>query len=297
MMFEKIKNAFPKIRENEPLKQHCTFRVGGPADLFYELKNIDELPELIRLAEEASLPYKIIGRGSNCLFTDAGFRGLIVKNVSTTIRVEPPYIYADGGAVLALVLRAAVEHNLAGLEPLFGLPGSIGAAVWGNAGVPGTEVGQFVESVELFNPREGVRTVPAAEIKFDYRHTSLQDGDDIVMRVKLKLKPGAESRSKEEMLVINEIRRGKQPAGMTAGSFFKNPSKDKPAGWLIDQAGLKGEQLGGAQISPKHANFFMNTGSATADELIKLSQKAQNKVKEDFGIDLHSEVKIIGEAD
>lgn len=291
---QNFKERFPRIREKEPLKNHCTFRVGGPADFFYELTNIEELPELITFSEENTIPYRLIGRGTNILFTDKGFRGLIIKNLTKECRIDGDEITADSGVLLSQIIRMSVDHNLSGLEPLYGLPGSIGGAVCGNAGIPGTETGSFVKMVTLFNVSDGIREVPANNIEFRYRQTSLQKSGDLVMRVTLRLKKGAAQQSKEYMKKIDEIRRGKQPTGFTAGSFFKNPSA-KPAGYLIDQAGLKGKCIGDAEISPKHANFFMNRGRATAVEILELAKLAQQKVKENFGIDLEMEVKIIGD--
>lgn len=295
MLFEKLKERFPNIRQNEPLKNHCTFRVGGPADFFYELSNIEELPELITLVEKNSIPYRLIGRGTNVLFTDNGFRGIIIKNLSNEYRVEGNEISANSGLLLAQIIRLCVDHDLSGLEPLYGLPGSVGGAVWGNAGVPGTEIGRFVKKVVLFNAGDGVREVPREEVSFQYRKTSLQGSPDIIMHTVLSLEKGYSSESKERMKQIDAIRRGKQPIGYTAGSFFKNPAPDKPAGFLVDQAGLKGKRIGDAEISVKHANFFMNTGHATASQILELAKMAQEKVKEKFSINLEMEVKIIGD--
>lgn len=295
MLFEKLKKEFARLKENEPLASHSTFRVGGPADFFYELTNIEELPRLLTLAEENGFKYKLIGRGTNILFTDKGYRGLIIKNLTKEMRVDGDEITADSGVLTAQIVRLSVENNLSGLEPLYGLPGSIGAALWGNAGVPGVEIANFVKSATLFNVSDGVREVPRGELAMKYRHTSLQQTGDVVMRVILKLKKGFAEASKELMKRVDEIRRGKQPTGYSAGSFFKNPLPEKPAGYLIDKAGLKGTRVGGAEISMKHANFFMNCGNATAAEILELGRLAQKKVKEKFGIDLEMEVKVVGE--
>lgn len=285
------------MRFGEPLNNHCTFRVGGPADAFYELNKIDELPALIAAAQEKGIAYRLIGRGTNVLFTDKGFRGLIIKNFASGVKIEDNRITAESGTLLMQLVKLAVENNLTGLEPLYGLPGTLGAAIWGNAGVPGCEIGMFVRSVSLFNPlnpTEGARKAPVEKIEFSYRHTSLQDSAEIVMSATLELKKGAREKSKEEMKIIDAIRRGKQPIGYSAGSFFKNPSPDKPAGMLIDRAGLKGKRIGGAMISEKHANFFMNAENATAAEILKLADLAAGLVKEKFGIELEMEVKVIG---
>lgn len=294
-LLQKFKEQFPGIRTQEPLKTHSTFRVGGPADFFYDLTNIEELPLLATFAEENSIPYKFIGRGTNILFTDKGFRGLIIKNLTKEYRIEGNRITADSGVLLSQIIRTSVENNLTGLEPLYGLPGSVGAAIWGNAGIPGTEVSHFLISATLFNVSDGIREVSKDELTFQYRSSSLQKSKELVMRVILELPSGKSAQSKEKIKKIDEIRRGKQPTGYSAGSFFKNPSAEKPAGYLVDKAGLKGTQLGDAEISPKHANFFMNRGHATAAEILELGKIAQEKVLEKFGVRLEMEVKIIGD--
>lgn len=286
MIFEKVKKQFPLIQQNELLKNHCSFRVGGPADYFYELKNIEELPPLITLAEENFIPYKIIGRGTNILFTDKGFRGLIIKNITNTYSVNGDEISADSGVILAQIIRFSIDNNLSGLEALYGVPGTIGGAVYGNAGVPGTEIGSFVKNLTVFNVSDGVREISGSDVKFSYRWSSFQESHDIILRVVLKL---------NLVKQINEIRRGKQPTGYSAGSFFKNPSPDKPAGYLIDQSGLKGLRIGGAEINQHHANFFINIGDAKAKDILELMHLAQERVKEKFKIELEPEVKIIGE--
>lgn len=299
MNFEKIKNELPDIRLNEGLKSHSTFRVGGPADLFFEARTKESLMHAVSLAHRETIPYVIIGRGTNILFTDKGFRGMIIKNLASDISVSGNYIHADGGALWAQIVNEAVKHNLTGVEPLYGLPGTIGAAVWGNAGVPAVETGSLVRSIEVFNPHDGLRTIDLRtqpqRLSFEYRHTSLQDSIDIVVSVVLELKPGNAEESKKLMKEINQVRLAKQPIGFSAGSFFKNPSKDTPAGMLIDQAGLKGFSAGDAEISTKHGNFFINKGNATFRDIMALKDAATGAVKEKFGIELQMEARVIGE--
>lgn len=295
MVFEKLKIQFPKIRFSESLKNHCTLRVGGRADLFYELTNIEELPQLITLAEENSIPYVFVGRGANVLFTDKGFRGLIIKNLTDEVSVKDTEITADSGVLLSQLIRLSIDSNLTGLEPLYGIPGTIGGAIYGNAGASGTEIGSFVKTLTIFNVSDGVKEINGSDIEFSYRFSSLQKTKELIMRATLKLQEGKTKKSKELMQKIDEIRRNKQPIGFTAGSFFKNPSPFKPAGYLLDQAGLKGMCIGDAQISPKHANFFMNIGNATAAEILQLAKLAKKKVKKHFGLELEMEVKLIGE--
>lgn len=299
MNIEKIKIDFPRIKLNEPLKQHSTFRVGGPADLFFEAQSKEDLMAIISMAAAEKIPYKIIGRGTNCLFTDKGYRGLIIKNLASKIIVTGNFIEVESGALWAQVLNEAIKHSLTGMEALYGLPGSIGAAVWGNAGVPGVETANFVRTVDLFNPHEGLRTIDLRkkpkDILFEYRHTSLQDSPETVVAALLELKPGNAEESKALMKKINETRLAKQPIGFSAGSFFKNPNKEQSAGMLIDQAGLKGTKIGGAEISTKHGNFFLNSGNATFADICALRDLAVKTVQEKFGITLEMEAKIIGD--
>ncbi|MFA6521010.1 MAG: UDP-N-acetylmuramate dehydrogenase [Candidatus Gracilibacteria bacterium] len=295
MNFEKIKSRFPRICKKEPLKNHCTFRIGGPADLFYELTNIEELPELLTFAEENSVPYRMVGRGTNVLFTDKGFRGLIIKNLANNYSIDGEKVVAESGVILAQLVRASVDANLTGLETFYGLPGSIGGAIYGNAGTPGNEIGKLVENITVFSIDDGIQEFKKDDLIFEYRHSSLQKSDKIILSVELRLQKGDKIKSKELLKQIEEIRRGKQPIGWSAGSFFKNPSKEKAAGYLIDQVGLKGFSVGDAVISEQHGNFFMNKGNATFADMMSLAKKAKQKVKEKFDIELEMEVKIIGD--
>lgn len=294
MQFEKLKKQFPKIKLKEPMKNHCTLRAGGPAAAFYELTDIEDLPSLIILAEENHIPYCVIGRGSNVLFTDKGFCGLVIKNLSNKCSIKGGKIIADSGVLLAQIVRLSVDNNLTGLEPLWGIPGTIGGAVYGNAGVPRNEIGDFVKSATVFNAGDGIRKLQKKELWFDYRSSSLMQKREIVLEVTLKLKK-IKKKSQSLLNKIIEIRKGKQPKGWSTGSFFKNPMPEKTAGWLIDQCGLKGKRLDNAQISEKHANFILNLGNASAAQILALADLAQTKVREKFGIELKKEVKVIGD--
>lgn len=296
MDFQLIKKRFPWIKINEPLKNHCTFGIGGPADFFYELTNVEELPELIKFADENHIPHFVFAAGANILFLDKGFRGLVIQNLSSNIRVDNETITADSGALLKEIIEKGMEAGLTGLEPLFGIPGTIGGAIFGNAGVPGTEIADFVVKVSCFNIEEGIRVYTKDEMDFLYRSSRIKkQGKDLILGVTLKLKKGNKKKSKKQIDGMVEARATKHPLGKTCGSLFKNPLPDKPAGMLIDQAGLKGLRIGGAQISEKHGNFFLNLGNATAKDVLELAKIAKEKVREKFGIALEEEVRIIGE--
>ena len=189
--------------------------------MFYELKNIEELPSLITFAEENAVPYKIIGRGTNILFTDKGFRGLIIKNITNKYSLDDEEISADSGVILAQIIQLSVSNNLTGLEALYGLPGTIGAAVYGNAGIPGTEIGSFVGNLTVFNTSDGVREIAKDDVSFKYRWSSLQESHDIILRVTLRLKKADKTTPKNIAKQINDIRRNAQPTGYSAGSFSK----------------------------------------------------------------------------
>jgi len=292
-MDEKQLEKIHLLRRNEPLFKHSTFRVGGNADFFYEAKTTDELSNIILAAEHDRISYRIIGRGTNILFRDEGYRGLIVKNLTSTLLFEGSKVVADSGVLLSQIVQQSVKNNLTGLEPLHGLPGSIGAAVWGNAGVPNCEISKFVDSIEVFSFTDGRQILLSSQIDFEYRATSLQKTSDVILKVNLYLSKGDFQKSKDAMILINKARLAKQPLGFTCGSFFKNPSADKSAGMLIDQCGLKGRRIGGAEISQKHANFFLNVNNASASDILALAKLAEEEVFKKFGINLEKEVKIV----
>jgi UDP-N-acetylmuramate dehydrogenase len=293
----KLQKSFPNILENEPLRNHCTFRAGGPADYFYELRNIEELPDLIELANKLHIPIFLFGMGTNTLFLDGGFRGLCIKNMANQLEIDDLALRAASGTPLMQIIKKSTEDGLTGLEPLYGVPGTIGGAIYGNAGVPNTEISQFLKSVRVFSIDKGIRTLFKEDINFDYRTSSfkINPEKEYILEVTLQLKKGDTETSREMIKKIDEARRAKQPAGFTCGSWFKNPSPDKPAGMLIDQAGLKGYKVGDAQISEKHGNFFMNLGNAKAADLLGISKVAKVTVKKQFDLDLQEEVRIIGE--
>jgi UDP-N-acetylmuramate dehydrogenase len=276
---------FPDLQQNVPLHGYSTFNVGGGADYFINLTDLAKLPGLLADADQENIPVFILGGGSNVLFSDDGFPGLIVRIAADSVHLDGRRMVAEAGAKWPSMLRIMREAGLGGLEPFEGLPGTIGGAVAGNAGCFGAEIKDFFDSAQIYDrATHAVRTVTTTDLEFRYRGSRVKDTHDVVLSVTLLLKPepGTSVSSKERM--------AKQPPGRTSGSFFKNPSPDKPAGWLIDQCGLKGHQIGGAQISPKHANFFMNTGNATAHDILALRDLAKEKVREKFNIELQEEV-------
>lgn len=291
-----FKKQFPEILFDEKLSKYSTFQIGGPADFFYKLKNTNDLPPLISFAKKHHLKYFIIGSGSNILFDDKGFRGLIIKIETKNIIIKGTEITADAGVPIATLLTASINHSLTGLEPWIGLPGTVGGAVRGNAGCNGLECKNILSSATILNSKTNkIRTVSNKYFEFKYRQSKLKQTKEIILNATFKLKKRKINAAEQKKLItkIRKSRMDKQPFGSSTGSFFKNPSTNQPAGLLIEQAGLKGKTIGKAQISTKHANFLLNLGHATSKNIIKLAKLARKSVKAKFGLTLEEEVQIL----
>ena len=277
------------ITQNEDLSLYSTYRIGGPADYFYKLKNADDLPAAISFAKEKNIPYFLIGGGTNILFSDKGFRGLIIKNESAKIVAKDNQITADSGVLISNLIRFSFDNHLTGLEKWWGLPGTVGGAVRGNAGCNGLETKDILVKAKVLDPETNeIKEVKNDYFNFDYRASKLKESNEILLSATFKLEK-TETPVADQLKVAQETakkRHASQPPGLTAGSFFKNPSPEKPAGLLIDQAGLKGKEVGGAKISEKHANFFLNAKGATQKDILELATLAKREVKAKSGIDL-----------
>lgn len=285
-------NVEDKIKEDVLLSPFCTFQIGGLADFFLEAKSTEEVLEGIDWAEERDLPFFVFGGGSNLLFDDGGFRGLVIRVKSTGLRVEGEEVVADSGVLMAKVVLAAAEAGLTGLEAWNGLPGTVGGAVRGNAGCFEVECKDVLKSAEVWLPGEGVKTMKASDFEYGYRHSKLKENGGVVLSATFKLTKGDSAEIKKRMMEIARSRIQKQPPGSSTGSFFKNPVGDH-AGRLIEAAGLKGKRLGKAQISDQHANFFLNTGGATAADILALAELVEKTVEEKFGVRLEREVVYV----
>lgn len=280
------------MKEDIALAPYSTFQIGGLADYFLEAKSTEDVLAGVEWAEERDLPLFVFSGGSNLLFDDGGFRGLVIRVKSAGLKVEGEEIHADSGVIMAKVVLAALEAGLTGLEEWNGLPGSVGGAVYGNAGCFGVESKDVLKSAVIFMPGEGVKTVRATELGYDYRDSKLKKEGGIVLNAVFKLKRGEKSAIQERMKSIAKSRIQKQPPGSSTGSFFKNPPGDH-AGRLIEAAGLKGKRLGKAQISLAHANFFLNTGGASSAEILELAALAESEVFKQFGVRLEREVVFV----
>ncbi|MBO6133164.1 MAG: UDP-N-acetylmuramate dehydrogenase [Lachnospiraceae bacterium] len=286
-----------RILLDEPMSNHTTFRVGGPADYFLKPATIGELKSLIRYLNQTDRRYMVIGNGSNLLVGDHGYRGVVVQllELCNDIDVNGDTIMAGAGAKLSEVAQIAAEEGLSGLEFASGIPGSIGGAVVMNAGAYDGEMKQVVESVEVVTPLGDFFALSNEEMKFGYRMSVVQKARYTVARVVIRLQRGDTQDIKKKMRELSEERRKKQPLNYpSAGSTFKRP-EGYFAGKLIMDAGMSGFAVGGAKVSEKHCGFIVNTGWASAADILDLIKEVQEKVKTRFGVQLEPEVCIIGE--
>lgn len=285
-------NISEKFERDYELAGCCAYRVGGPADWFFDAGSVEDLVTAVEWADKEGVKVFVMGRGTNVLFDDEGFRGLVVRFKSDGLELDGEKVVADAGVLMPKLVRAAGEAGLTGFEAWNGLPGTVGGAVYGNAGSFGVEVKDVLERAEVFVPGEGVKEFGVEDFEFGYRDSALKRNGGVVLRVIFRLKKGDAEEIKANMAEIAKKRVGKQPPGASCGSFFKNPV-DHPAGWLIEQCGLKGKSVGGAMISEDHANFFLNKESAKASDILGLARIAKEAVKEKFGIELEEEVVYV----
>jgi len=280
-----------------PMREHTTFEIGGPADCLIKPTSMEETQQILRLVKEYELPLTFVGNGSNMLVSDKGIRGVVVNFADTfnTIQVEGTKMTVGAGALLKDVAEAAAQHSLAGLEFACGIPGSIGGAVFMNAGAYGGETKSVVKAVRAVTRDGEVKTYGLDELELGYRHSIFQTNGEAIVEVELELTPGSEEEIRASIADFTQRRESKQPLEMpSAGSTFKRP-EGYFAGTLIDQTGLKGLSVGGAQVSTKHAGFVVNKGGATAADVINLIHEVQKRVKEAHGVELQPEVRLIGE--
>lgn len=279
-----------KILKNEPLKNHSSFNIGGPADTFIIVDSIDELIQAIKKARQQNQKFLIIGHGSNLLFSDQGFQGTIIKNQSSKIKFNSFQVTADSGVVLNRLVKLSLDENLGGLEPFLGLPGTLGGAVYNNAHFQDKFIGDLITQIKILDQNNQIQVFSKTDCDFAYNHSRFQKTNEIILEVTLDL---ASSANPELAANAIKIRQQTQPLNLpSSGCIFKNPT-DQSAGKLIDQAGLKGTKIGSAQVSEKHANFIVNTNNATAQDVQQLIKLIQQKIKGKFNIVLELEIFII----
>jgi UDP-N-acetylmuramate dehydrogenase len=296
-----------RLREQVSLGRYTAARIGGQADAFLEVVTRDELARAAELCWRKQLPMVILGGGSNILVSDAGVRGVVVLNRARNIHFEEeweaPRVWAESGANLGLIARMAAQHGLSGLEWAAGIPGTVGGAVVGNAGAHGGDMAGSLIMAEILHRAEEEAAVESQRetwhvdrLKLGYRSSVLKQGHQkaVVLAATLKLERSTPQAVQTRLDELVAYRRRTQPPGASMGSMFKNPPGDH-AGRLIEAAGLKGRRFGEAQISPLHANFFINLGQARATDVYELIQMARQTVIDRFGIDLELEIELLGE--
>ena len=281
----------------EPMTKHTSFHIGGPADLMAQPQSEAELRALLVKAAEAAVPVTLVGNGSNLLVRDKGIRGLVIKlgNMLRDIEIDGKVLTFGSGVSLAMASKKAAELGLSGMEFAVGIPGSIGGAVYMNAGAYDGEMAKVVRSVRVMDAAGNVSELTAEKLDFGYRHSALQGSGKIVTSVTVELVAGDKQAIADKMADFSNRRITKQPLELpSAGSMFKRPP-GYFAGTLIDQTGLKGYTVGGAQVSTKHAGFVVNIGGATAADVLQLISDVQAKVMEAHGVHLEPEVLVLGE--
>jgi len=296
-MSTNLNQKFPgyDIRENVQLSEYTNTQVGGPADWAFWPKSVENLKEVLEYAHEIEMPITVLGNASNLVVSDAGLRGLVIfLEHLNQIKVEGLRVTAEAGATLIKTTQVAMKHSLSGIEWAAGIPGSVGGAVYMNAGAYGGHSAQWIESVTVLTSENEVKTRSNAEMNFGYRQSIIQENGDIILAATFQLEVGNPAEIAAKMEDFNVQRASKQPLEYpSCGSVFKRP-EGYFAGKLIMDAGLQGFTIGGAQVSKKHAGFIVNVNHATADEYIQVIRHVQAQVKAKFGVDLETEVKIFG---
>ena len=285
----------PRARLNESLAAHTTLRLGGPADLWFPAYSAAELVEAVGLARRRAVPVFLLGGGANLLIGSAGLRGLVIQNRAGAVRFEGQKLIAESGAILPRLAKRCAQQGLSGLEWAVGVPGTIGGATVNNAGAYGVSMADILIRAELLTPQGERIWQPAVWFEYGYRSGKLKGerGGYVVLRVELGLREAERGEIEARMRAYTARRKASQPPGATGGSMFKNPPGDY-AGRLIEAAGLKGYRMGGAQISPLHANFFVNLGGACSDDVIALVELVRRRVQEQFSVELELEIEIVG---
>lgn len=297
-MTQDVLATFPaiEIKKNESLSHYTNTKTGGPADYVAFPKSISEAKALIEYADTESIPLTVIGNASNLIVKDGGIRGLtVILTHMNQIHTSQNKVVAEAGAALIDATKAACAASLTGLEFAAGIPGSVGGAIFMNAGAYGGEISEVAEEVTVLTAQGQLKTLTNAELDFGYRHSTVQDYDDVVVSATFALKPGNQTKIQARMDELNTLRAAKQPLEWpSCGSVFKRPT-GYFTGKLIHDAGLQGHRVGGAEVSKKHAGFIINVDHATATDYMDMIHYVQKVVFEKFGVHLQTEVRIIGE--
>ena len=298
-ILEKSKLNKENLYYDEPMAKHTSFKIGGPADLFIKVDNIEELKETLDLSKQNQIPLTIIGNGSNLLVTDKGIRGITAKLNLKDIEIKnennKQIIKVDAGVPVGLLAQKLLKEEITGFEELSGIPGTIGGAVIMNAGAHGKELKDILKKVTAMDYNGNIHEFTNEECLFSYRNSRFQKEKYIILQATLELEKGNSTEIKEKMDEYMQFRKEKQPIEYpNAGSTFKR-GEDFVTAKLIDEAGLKGYKVGGAQVSEKHAGFIVNVDNATAKDVIELTDYIKEKIEEKFDKKINLEIQIIGE--
>jgi UDP-N-acetylmuramate dehydrogenase len=282
------------VERDHPLARHTSFNIGGPAEFFVETR---DPAELVEACIERGVPWLTLGAGTNLLIADGGVEGLVVRCVSREWQVEGRRVYAQAGLKMMRLARICADHDLTGFEWAIGVPGTVGGAVYQNAGCWGSELAEVLTEAEGLLPGRGRQTWPREELDLGYRTSALRQGalrGALITGAWIELRPGDGAASRRQMARWTAERNQTQPIQTkNCGSVFKNPPGDS-AGRMIETVGLKGAREGAAQVSEQHANFILNLGGASADQVARLIERVRCAVRERFGIDLETEVESVG---
>lgn len=281
--------------ENEPMKKHTSYGIGGPAKAFIIPKDKEEISKILLFCNKNQIPTYFIGSGSNLLVSDKGFKGVIItpNKVLKKLFFNQNNVIAESGVMLGKLVKECMKKNLTGLESLVGVPGTLGGALVMNAGAFGHEISNYILSVDVMKMNGDIHTLNNSEIDFSYRFSTFKK-DEFILQAAFEFPIGYSKEIQKNRIKASKGRKSSQPLRFrSAGSVFKNPL-EHPAGYLIDKAGLKGTKVGDAEISNHHANFFINHGNAKANDIIELIRLARLEVFKKFGIKLDLEIKTIG---
>jgi UDP-N-acetylmuramate dehydrogenase len=300
-LIDRLRELGP-VHANEPLARHVTFGVGGPADLYFAAKTENDLRQAFTLARSQRVPVFVFGSGSNILVGDLGVRGLTIEN--RTDAIEGPSQNGAGfkvrvasGVSFATLARRMAAAGYAGVEWACGIPGSLGGATVTNAGAYERALADVLKGARLADSRGDIRELSREDLDLSYRNSAFMRGelrDVVVLSVDLKLEPGDPGELTAKIKALDEQRKSAQPPGRNCGSVFKNPP-DHPSWWYLEQVGLRGHRIGNAQFSEQHANFILNLGGAMASDIVKLIRLGQERTRSQFGVELDTEVMMVGE--
>ncbi len=294
---ERLMSITDNVLFDEKMSKHTTFRIGGNADAFVNVRNALEIEKIIDYCAETDTPYMIMGNGSNMLVSDKGIRGVVIHIGSNMSEcgIDGDEVYAEAGILTSALAKKILEAELTGFEFAAGIPGTLGGGIYMNAGAYGGEMKNILESVTFIRPDGTIKTETPDNLDFGYRRSIFMSGKYIILSCKMKLEKGNYDEIKERMAELNARRADKQPLSTpSAGSAFKRP-EGYFAGKLIQDAGLMGYSIGGAMVSDKHAGFVVNKGGASAKDVLDLIKHIQKTVKDKFGVELEPEVRLIGE--